>query len=143
MVNRIPPAGRPADYVTHQVLAPAATHWRAATCEEVDCGHWHNGWRLRLEGLQPADLAAIVQSGRRYTRTPVAPGETWLVFQAGQPCFRAAAHRLPLERPGIFQVRQGDFRLPIRGVRTFATPEDWRDHMGEHLDRLAEQRQRG
>lgn len=143
MVNRITPQGRPGDYQTHQVLAPRATHWRRATCEEIDCGEYRNGWRLRLEGLTPQLLATIDASGRRYTRLQIAPGETYLVFEAGQPCFKASQHQVPLERPGIYQVRQGDWRMPNVGVRTFATPEDWRDHFGEHLDRLADQRNRG
>jgi hypothetical protein len=143
MVNRITPQGPSRAYQTHEVLAPLATHWRRATCEEIDCGEYRNGWRLRVDALTPKMLADIDEVGYRYTRLPVAPGETYLIFEAGQPCFKASQHQAPLGKPGIYRVRQGDWRMPVAGVHTFATPEDWRDHLGEHLGKIADLRQRG
>lgn len=142
-INRISPAGKATDYQSYRVLAPLSSHYRPASCEEAGCLQHRNGWRTRVEGLQPADLAAIRDSGRHYTRLPVAPGETYLVFPAGQACFKTELHRVPLERPGIFQLRQGDHRLTRAGVRTFQRPEDWVDHFGEHQLKLVDQRNKG
>lgn len=142
-LQRITPAGRPRDYQTYQVLAPIKSHWRRATCEESGCLAHAHGWRTRVEGLQPADVAAIKASGRRYAVERVAQGESYFVFPAGQACFRASQHRVPLERPGIFVVRQGDYRDRTGPRRQFQRPEDWRDHFAEHQQRLADQRARG
>jgi hypothetical protein len=30
---------------TYSALAPLATHFRAATCEDVDCGNYLHGWK--------------------------------------------------------------------------------------------------
>lgn len=142
--QRIPPNMPIGAYQTFQISAPLETHWRPATCAEVDCAQYLGGWRVRVEGLAEADVYAIANSGRRYVRHDVAEGETWLVFGPGQSCFAASEHRVPLGRPELFVVRDGDWRgNPTGQVRKHANAEDWVDQFATHQDRVARAIQEG
>jgi hypothetical protein len=144
-VNRVEPAMPPEAYKTFQITAPVSTHWRKATCTEVDCPNYLNGWRVRIEGLDPQMLHAARTSGRRHTELPVAEGETWLVFDAGQPCFRAAEHRKRIDRPELYVVRDGDHRGNPRGTkaRLHQRPEHWTEQFAEHQQALADAHEKG
>lgn len=143
-MNRIQPQGRAQDYKTYQIVSPLATHWRAATCAEVECPNYQRGWRLRVEGLPPEMLHAAKTSGRKFTELNVTATENWLVFEAGQPCFRASEHRMLLDKQEIFIVRDGDYRgNPTGNVRKHTRPEDWQEDFAEHQDKLAQRLQQG
>lgn len=143
-MNRITPEGRVQDYRTFQIMAPASTHRRPATCAEVNCPHYVGGWRVRVEGLPPDMLHAARTSGRKYTELHVAEGESWLVFEAGQTCFKASQHSVPLDRQEIFIARDGDWRgNPTGNVRKHTRPEFWLEDMQENQGRLADLRQQG
>ncbi|KUF18466.1 hypothetical protein [Streptomyces silvensis] len=144
-VNRIEPQMPPAAYKTFGILAPVSSHWRPATCAEVDCADHRLGWRVRVEGLDEELLHAARTSGRRYSELRVAEGETWLVFEAGQPCFRARQHRTRLDRPELYVVRDGDWRGNPRGtpIRQHARPEHWVENFAEHQQGLADAHRKG
>lgn len=143
-MNRIQPLGQVQDYRTFQILAPASTHRRPATCAEAECSHYLNGWRVRVEGLDPKMLHAAKTSGRKFSELHVAEGETWLVFEAGQPCFKAARHTIPLDRQEIFIARDGDFRgNPTGNVRKHTRPEFWIEDMQENNSKVRERLERG
>lgn len=143
-MNRIPPQGRANDYKTYQIVSPLSTHWRPATCAEVECAEYAKGWKLRVEGL-PADmLHAAKTSGRKFSELDVTESEHWLVFEAGQPCFRARMHRKLLDKQEIFIARDGDFRgNPTGNVRRHTSPGFWLEDFQENQDRIAQQIQRG
>jgi hypothetical protein len=143
-MNRIAPQGRVQDYKTYQIVSPLSTHWRPATCAEVDCPEYIKGWKLRVEGLPPEMLHAAKTSGRKFTELNVTATENWLVFEAGQPCFRAQLHRKLLDKQEIFVVRDGDYRgNPTGNIRKHTRPEHWREDFAEHQEKLAQQIQRG
>lgn len=143
-MNRITPQGQVQDYKTYQILSPTSTHWRAATCEEVDCPNYLKGWRLRIEGLPVDMLHAAKTSGRKFTELNVSENEHWLVFAAGQPCFRAQMHRALLDKQEIFIVRDGDYRgNPTGNVRKHTRPEFWQEDFAEHQGKLAQRIQQG
>lgn len=142
--QRLPAAGPVSAYQTFQIAAPLATHWREATCAEVACEQYLTGWRVRLDFLSDADRWAIHNSGRHFVRHDVAAGETWLAFEAGQPCFRASEHRLPLGRPELYVVRDGDWRgNPTGSVYQHKRADDWVDQFSTNQDKLAEAIERG
>lgn len=143
--NRIMPRVGPEAYKTYQVAAPLSTHWRKATCAEVDCEQHEHGWRVRVEGLPPEMLHAAKTSGRRWREEQIAEGETWLLFEAGQACFKASEHRIRVDRPELFLVKGGDFRGNPHGIptRQHANGRDWVDDFGEHQQRVADQREKG
>lgn len=141
----IEPLMGPESYKSYVISQPLSTHWRRATCEEIGCRDFLHGWRVRVEGLPPELLHVARTSGRRYSELPVAEGETWLVFDAGQSCFRASEHRAPVGRPPLYLVRDGDRRGNPRGTkaRLHQRPESWRDDFAEHQQTLADAQQRG
>lgn len=152
MINRIQPLGNPTDYKTYSVTAPLATHWRKATCAEVDCPHFLNGWTTTVDtstdlGRRQAAYIEGADHGRRWAREAFASNAGPLVeytFPPGQRCFRSDAHRLPLERDPIYSVRLGDWRLTGPAVTARAMqPADWLDDFANHQIGLAERRERG
>lgn len=140
---RLEPQMPPGAYQTFQVAAPLSTHWRPATCEEVACPDYLNGWRLRVEGLTEQDIHVATHCGRKYERLAVCPGETWLVFEAGQPCFKASKHRKRIDREERFIIRGGDHRANPAGDRRETTASGWVDDFGEHQEVLADRLKEG
>lgn len=109
-LNRIAPRLPVTAMQTHAILSPIRTHFRPATCVEVECRHYEHGWTLRTAGLAADMVAAARHSGRHYTETADEHGAPVLHFAAGQPCFRASEHRVRLDREPVYLKRNGDWR---------------------------------
>lgn len=144
-LNRVKPKLAAAQMKTYEIAAPADTHFRRATCAEVGCEAYEKGWQLRKEVLSPELLHTVETSGRSYAEMPVREGETWMVFAPEQPCFRAAAHRIRLERPELFVVRGGDWRGNPLNVETrvHSGPDPWVDDFATHQEKLANEEKKG
>lgn len=142
---RIEPRMGAAAYKTYEIRSPLTTHFRPATCAEVDCPQYLNGWRTRIETLTPELLRAARNSGRHYTVQQIAQGESYLVFQAGQPCFAAARHQKRMDRPPLYLVRDGDHRGNPRGTkaRLHQRPENWVEDFADHQQKLADEIKKG
>lgn len=137
---------------TYALQQPLATHWRVATCAEVDCPRYLGGWKTPLDlSTQDGQNAAawIRQSGLHFTEEVTGPFAILFTFGPGQLCPRSTPghpmrHRAPLERLPRMLVHDGDHRgNPTGWSRLHNKPEDWRDDFGEHLNNLHEQQQRG
>lgn len=140
MQMNYPPTRLPAsERKTFSILMPAETHWRKATCEEVACPRFLEGWQVRVELITPEDRHRIKQSKWRYTELRPTDGQTLWVFEAGQPCFQARNHRIQLDKPQLYVVRDGDRRGNPRGtpVLRHKRAESWVDQFSEHQDKLA------
>lgn len=144
-LNRPTPKMDPQYYKTYAVVSPLTTHWRPATCAETNCPHYLNGWGVRIENLTPELRHAATTSGRKYRLEIVSATESWLVFEAGQPCFRASQHRVQLGRPPLFLVRDGDHRGNPRRTKTrqHLNPQTWVDDFAEHQQKLADEIEKG
>lgn len=144
-LNRVEPLMDAGAYKTYAVVAPVSTHFRRGTCAETNCPHYLNGWRTRIENLTPDLLHTATHSGRRYTVQQVAEGESYLVFPAGQPCFAAAEHRVRLDRPPLYIVRDGDHRGNPRRTRArqHLNPANWVEDFAEHQQALADEIKKG
>jgi hypothetical protein len=126
---------------------PTESHWRKATCEEVDCEAFRFGW------VTTVDLATeLGQRQHHYitgdrTRSCTRSQAATLVsftYPPGMRCFDSDSHRLPVERPSIFTVRDGDWRgNPTGDARVHANAEDWVDDFANRADRLATEIQKG
>ena len=153
---RLDPIMDPRGYQTYQILAPVQTHTRPASCEEVDCEYWRNGWITRVDTSTPLGARQAnyirLHSGRRFTTGFGLDGEedthddvfalVMFHFPPGQQCF--TQHRVPLDRPATFLRVGGDHRGNPTGERVkHSSAEDWRDDLGEHLDKIRDQRERG
>jgi hypothetical protein len=130
---------------TYAVRQPLTTHYRPATCAEVECEASVKGWNSALDTTNPEHAKAAtwirMQSGRAFTVIEAGPVVTFH-FPPGQQCFRK--HQVPLERPQIFVVREGDFRGNPRGVAAITrAPADWVDDFANHQQTLADRLAQG
>ncbi|HZN70563.1 MAG TPA: hypothetical protein VFC00_02600 [Micromonosporaceae bacterium] len=131
---------------TYQIHAPASTHFRAATCAEVECGAYTSGWRTTVdESTELGQGQAYYirkQSGRLFTEHRNEANLTVFTFEAGQRCFQADAHRTRVERPEIYVVRNGDWR-GYGEARRYSRAEDWVDDFANNQDQLARRLESG
>lgn len=142
---KLPPHAR----LTFAILQPRSTHFRRATCAEVECPHMVTGWVTTVD--EATELGAMQahyirrEAGRSFTEARGEDGLTSFTFPAGQPCFRQADHRISLEREPIFVRREGDHRGNPRAAeaRVFARADQWVDDFASHQDRLATHQRRG
>ncbi len=121
----------------YHILRPVPTHFRVATCKDVNCDAYTNGWRTRLPATAHEMLTLARRSGRKFVELDTGDGYIEFLFEAGQPCFRASMHRAPLERPAIHVVRDG-----VSSPRKVSM-QNWHDDLGEHLDRIRSLQERG
>lgn len=126
---------------TYQVIAPVETHYRRATCAEVECGHYINGWRTPID--ESTDLGKRQayylrnNSGRHFTEDRnLMPGLTMFTFEAGQTCF--SAHQVRLDKPEVYLVKGGDWRGNPAGTKSkqHANAADWVEDFSKHQDAL-------
>jgi len=141
-VNRLPPKLPPGAMQTFEVDAPLETHWRAATCEEVECAAWLQGWTTDVPPGDNEDRLIAVY-GKNLRVEKLENGFHRWHFPAGTKCFRAIYHRLPLERDAIFTVRSGDWRGTDGVIRTFASGAEWVDAFANHQDKISDLINRG
>ncbi len=160
--------------VTYGIRSPFDTHTRPADCDEVDCAGWRNGWVTVVDestalGAQQAAFIRrtcvrdsvtlrpdVLGGRRRYTETTdthpmqdgtgspagTVQGLTEFRFPPGQPCFRE--HRVPVGRPELYIVRDGDHRgNPTGTIRTHTRPEHWVEDFAEHQQALHDAHERG
>jgi hypothetical protein len=127
---------------TFQVSSPIATHFRPATCAEVECEAYRHGWATMAdESIEQGQRAAYYirhDSGRRFTERRSELGITVFTFEAGQRCFGSDTHRVTLERPELFVIREGDWRGNPRGVEPEIVPRaaDWVDRFADHQSKI-------
>jgi hypothetical protein len=142
---RVAPKMDPRAYRSFEVHSPVSTHYRDASCAEVQCANHLNGWTSTIDtGTQQGTVwaYAIKRSGRRYTAQVTGTVVTF-AFPAGQTCFKAP-HKVPTGRPEIFVVRDGDWRgNPTGHVHRGVRPPEFVERMGENLQVLADGIQRG
>lgn len=148
-INRVDPIGPVTAYKTYSIASPISTHWRPATCEEAGCGPYFNGWVTRL----PVDsdesrfvrraCAGGVDGRKRAFREAVEGGWVVFAFPVGQPCFKAASHRVPVGRPELFAVRGGDWRGSTGVIRKHTRAQDWVEDFALNQQRIVDERGRG
>ena len=152
MLNRIDPVGPVQAYKTYEIASPIATHYRDGTCEEAGCLAHQHGWSStpdpakilqKLPHLTSAQAVAMAEqqahyirklSGRRFTERLAESGLAEFTFEAGQQCFET--HKVPLERPEFYVVRDGDWRQLGR-PQMHSGPDAWVNDFAEHQDRIA------
>lgn len=130
---------------TYSIKAPLATHWRKATCAEIACGGYENGWVSPIDetterGQRQAHYIRAL-SGRQFTEETSEQGLTLFTFEAGQTCF--TPHEVPLDMPELFIVRDGDLRENRGNVRVHQRPEDWADDFATHQQKIADAIEKG
>lgn len=142
---RVKPAGPSAAYKTFRVRQPLDTHFRVATCAEVDCEQYVKGFKIPTDpatqrGQRQAYL--IRESGRPFRCVRLPAGIVEYHFAPGTRCFRP--HYRSLFREPLTLVQRGDWRTPARARDTRAMPAgEWLDRFGTHQQAIADQVSRG
>jgi hypothetical protein len=139
------PKGPPAAYKTYQVTAPLSTHWRPATCEEVGCRAYANGWVTTVPANSELEHT-LRSSGRRWSATWRNPeGTVSYQFPPGTRCFAASGHRVRVREESIYLVRDGDIRGNPRGTRPrrHVNVGNFLDDWANHQDKIADELRRG
>jgi hypothetical protein len=145
--QRLPPQLPVTAMRTFQILAPLSTHFRAATCEEVNCLRIINGFMVPVDestdlGRKQAHYIRNL-SGRAFTEARDRAGLTVFTFQPGQRCFDP--HRVRADRPERYLTRPGDWRgnpsgrPPVEHTKA----EFWVEDFAENQDRIARQIEKG
>lgn len=135
-VSRLEPMMPVGGTQTYQILAPRATHWRPASCQEIGCHAWTSGWLTKvLAGSRDEAILREFRAGM-WSRVERGPdGFMHYYFAAGTRCLGASRHRMRIDRPELFVRRDGDWRW--LGEPTQYTPADWVDHFANHQDKIA------
>jgi hypothetical protein len=134
----------PSSYKTYQIAAPISTHWRPASCAEVECPNYLHGWKVRADVLDEKMIHTATHSGRKFVWQRLSELENWLVYEAGQPCFQAAVHRVRVDRPELYIVREGDRRGNPRSTGPVQLSSvNWVDDFSEHQASIAGAVERG
>lgn len=157
--HRLTPKLPASGFKTYNISMPAETHHRPATCAESECPAHLRGWVTILPA--GSDLISVLKtSGRRYREhrdhlplavvrqmpgheddtadLSIGEGLVAFYFEPGQSCFQESTHTVPLERPALYVVRDGDWRGNPRRTppRVHTRPEDWVEDFAGHQDRL-------
>lgn len=142
-LNRIEPGMPPGAYQQYELNAPMRTHYRQATCTEVDCPARQHGWRMGFDVSIVEKANAVkwirLHSGRSFTTEQVG-NSVVLTFPAGQDCFET--HQVPLEREPFYVIRGGDWRAQTSAPQRYREA-DWVDHFANHQDKLATRIEQG
>lgn len=136
---RLPPQGPPQAYKTYALFQPKKTHTRVATCQEVECTAYANGWKTIVDtstklGQKQANYIRL-HSGRSFLFTQEGTLVTF-TFRSHQTCFRE--HRVSLQREPIFKIKGGDWRgNPLSVPTHIVKPQSWVDDFGENQQNVA------
>jgi hypothetical protein len=129
---------------TYSIKAPRSTHFRKAGCAEVECEGLLHGWVCLIDEtteLGQAQAHYIRKlSGRRF-REETENGLTAFTFEPGQTCF--TEHEVPLGKPELYIVRDGDLTRNLKNVRLHSRAEDWADDFATHQQKIADAIQEG
>lgn len=117
------------DVRTYQIVAPRSTHFRPATCAEMQCSGYVNGWKTVLPAGDPRVDYIRSASGRRFTEQ-AGDGIVTFAFEPGQQCFSSADHVISLERDPHFRVRENSL------TRTHTRGDLWQEDFAGHLDKV-------
>lgn len=143
---RFPPKMPVTSYKTYSLISPRGTHWRKATCAEVDCEAYLKGWVTKVDitsvlGSKQANYIRL-HSGRSFVTSDEGGPIVTFTFPAMQKCF--ADHQVPVQREPICLVRDGDWRGNPTGRRTVHSRSGlWVEDFAEHQGRLSDEFKKG
>ena len=119
-----------------RITAPLETHWQPATCREVDCPHWLQGWTTIVPDPSPQAEYIRHDSGRRFIEKKNDEGTVTFSFYQGQTCFREHKRKFD-DKLENFIHRGWD-----QG-RQLMEPTQWTDGMNEATETFRKKRREG
>lgn len=127
---------------TYAIRTPTRTHHRPATCAEIGCPEYLQGWVTVLP--TGSDNVLFLRKGaagridgyvRRFTVTHDG-GMSTFRFEAGQRCWQTTKHTVRVDRPEIYIARGGDWRGSTGLIRRYDRSDQWVDDFASHQDRV-------
>ena len=120
-------------------MSPIPSHWRAATCAELECEPWRNGWKTIVSAGSIQEDYIKHHSGRRFEIVRSLDSATVsFYFPPGQVCFGGhEGHVVKLERDPLF------IHTPKPGRARVMAPMDWIDTHKETLFQIRHRIQQG
>ena len=108
--------------LTHFVLNRPRDHWREASCREIGCINFANGWKTILPVDDTANIEMIRRSNMGF-REEREDGLIVFVFSPGQECFtgQGGGHRVAVGRDPIL-MRDNRIMEPLEFM------DNWNDH---------------
>lgn len=148
--NRITPAVGPEHYRSYTISMPLSSHWRLATCEEVDCLQYLQGFVQLVDvstdlGLRQYEYLAKKDKDRSPIIHRVNMYDFRFVYRPGTPCMRRGDHRLPIGREPLYLVQGGDWRgNPLQiPVRRHKKVDFWVEDFALNQIRISEVQKKG
>lgn len=149
-VNRITPALPVGAMQTYAIGSPIATHWRPATCAEVSCRAYVEGFSITIDpntDLGKAQLAYVRSDLSRPRPAREFVGELIrFTYPPGTKPFASPehdSHVLPLDRPEVFLRVPGDWRGATGPTLVYDRPDQWVDDFATNADRIKTAIERG
>ena len=128
----------------YEIRAPMSRMFRErATCAQIDCPEWRNGWMVKLELLDARMWEEIRAKAYGWKTVDMSPTERYVAFEAGQPCFASSTHTRLVRDPLFVEHRGARWggRRPDDGYRHSA--DTWVDSFANHQDKLVAEAARG
>ena len=145
LVSKVPPE----HYKTYSWSRPLRTHWRKATCEEVLCDDFVNGFMLTIDistklGAKQYDYVSHDRE-RSYTIDREGLYLYHFIYPPGTRGFAGEKHdhRLPVGREPLLFVRAGDWRRYLSPPHQHAYVDDWIEDMSENQEQIIKIQKRG
>ena len=113
----------------YQVTWPKESHWRRATCAEVDCPRYLLGWTTTVEAESPQYDFVRADRERHYRAEVTGEGLITLHYPAGQRCF-GSDHWKKLDR-GPWLTRDLPRLEAGRVEHNAMEPDRWVDEFNE------------
>lgn len=142
-LNRIVPKAGPGLFKTYGMHI---IERELVSCEVAECTPYLKGWATTVRPasedmmtLLAACRGEIDGYRRHYVMLALPDGFVRFTFEAGQPCFRASTHSIPVT--ARYTLRDGDWRgNPSGRSISTDTAQTWIDDFGEHQQRIVDQR---
>lgn len=117
---------------TYRIAVPRESGTTIVPCADADCDAYAHGWITTVDrstDLGKAQYHYLTSSQDRKYLLSEEGDLAHFRFDPGTRCFRTHT-----EKRGVFLLND-----PSRdGVIRFGTPDNWRDDMGEHLEKIDE-----
>lgn len=128
------------DLRQYRLSAPIKSHWRKATCAEIDCPNYVNGWSATIDTSTPLGQRQAryirYNSGRHYSENATADGIVTFIFPPGQTCFGSDRHRIRIDREPLYVIRETGKLNTVNG-------SEWTERFNNDSEKLERMRNNG
>ena len=115
------------------------SHFRKATCREVECDGYLYGWKTFVPPDSVQANYIRTNSRREFIEAKVSTDLSEFSFPPGQRCFASGTHGWQIREPTASQTLADKYGNPGKG-RVFDRGEDFNDSFNEQAYRINQRR---